>query len=565
MVQRLLQFFYRDFSGVNEAALLLGLFTFASQILGLIRDRIFAQMIGPGRELDIYYAAFKIPDFLFVFIASLVSVTILIPFFIKEKENKKNEQRFISEVMSAFSVVMITISGLVFISMPALVSIIAPGFDQDMLQELVTVSRIMLLSPFFLGLSNILGTVTQAYKKFTVLGLSPILYNAGIILGTVLLYPTFGVSGLAWGVIAGSVLHVGIQIPILIHTGNFPTITRIRWHFMASIARISLPRTLALSLQKINFIMLSAFATLIGTGGVSLFSFAYNLQAVPLALIGMSFSVAAFPTLVELYESRDKIRFTQAFLGPARQIIFWSLPIIILFIVLRAQIVRVIFGTENFTWADTRITAAIFALFTLSVLSQSLTLLLTKGYYAAGKTFKPLVIHALGLGVTGIVLAIIVAITRLSPELLVTLAEFVRVNSTDSLELLLLPFAFSCGIIISNIVMWYDFSKHFLDPASFSIIFRTFRETLLVALTGGLAAYAGLLIGVTLFSINTFWGILAQGVLAGCCGVIVMILLFRAFKNEEFYQLQVTIQSRFWEKRIADLDVVEQKNITPLS
>ena len=82
MVKRILSFLNKEFNGVNEAALLLGGFAFLSQLLGLFRDRTLAHMIGPGPVLDIYYAAFRIPDFLYISIASLASITVLMPFLV---------------------------------------------------------------------------------------------------------------------------------------------------------------------------------------------------------------------------------------------------------------------------------------------------------------------------------------------------------------------------------------------------------------------------------------------------------------------------------------------------
>jgi putative peptidoglycan lipid II flippase len=103
--------------------------------------------------------------------------------------------------------------------------------------------------------------------------------------------------------------------------------------------------------------------------------------------------VAAFPLLVKTFSSKDNINFIKHIISAARQIIFWSLPIMVLLIVLRAQIVRVILGTNSFSWADTRLTAASVALFVISLVSQGLVLLFIRGYYASGNTRKPLVIN----------------------------------------------------------------------------------------------------------------------------------------------------------------------------
>jgi putative peptidoglycan lipid II flippase len=187
MVQHILKIFYKEFTSVNQAALLLGLFTFISQILGLVRDRIFASQIGVGLELDIYYTAFRIPDIVFAVAASLVAATILMPFFVsaqsKDTYGHDVSQKFLTNIFSAFSLGMIAISLLVFLLMPVLAQWVAPGFDETATRELIKLSRLMLLSPFLLGVSNLIGTITQASRKFFIHASAPILYNFGIILG----------------------------------------------------------------------------------------------------------------------------------------------------------------------------------------------------------------------------------------------------------------------------------------------------------------------------------------------------------------------------------------------
>src|ERR1035437_10028621 len=90
MVNRVITFLNKEFRGVNEAALLLGGFAFLSQLLGLIRDRTLAHIVGVGPMLDVYYAAFRIPDFLYLSIASLASITVLMPFLMDKINNDNN-------------------------------------------------------------------------------------------------------------------------------------------------------------------------------------------------------------------------------------------------------------------------------------------------------------------------------------------------------------------------------------------------------------------------------------------------------------------------------------------
>ena len=195
-------FLQREVKGINQAALLLGFFTLLSQLLALLRDRMFAHFIGPSPELDAYYAAFRIPDFIFISISSLVSITVLIPF-ILEKMNKdggrEEARKFLDGIFLSFLFVITFISLVIFIFMPAIVNFTAPGFDAILQAKVVMLSRIMLLSPILLGLSNLFGTVAQVFRKFFIYSLSPVFYNLGIIVGIGFFYPLFGLSGHAFG------------------------------------------------------------------------------------------------------------------------------------------------------------------------------------------------------------------------------------------------------------------------------------------------------------------------------------------------------------------------------
>ena len=99
MVRKIFQILGMEVSGIHQAAYLLGFFALLAQILALFRDRLLASSFGAGSVLDIYYAAFRIPDLIFVTIASLVSISILVPFFTEKKENKEDLKKFIDSIM----------------------------------------------------------------------------------------------------------------------------------------------------------------------------------------------------------------------------------------------------------------------------------------------------------------------------------------------------------------------------------------------------------------------------------------------------------------------------------
>ncbi len=402
----------RESSGINEAALLLGLFTLVSQILGLVRDRLLATYLGAGSALDTYYAAFKIPDFLYVSVATLAAITVLLPYLSErygagDTQGIAQAKNFLNQVFTALLLFLVFISVVLFIAMPWLAKLIAPGFDAASLHTLIILSRIMLIQPILIGVSNMLSSVTQMFRKFFITALSPVFYNVGIIVGIMILYPMFGVVGLAYGVVLGAVLHLASQIPVLYTQGFMPQFTlNLSFAELKSIVLTSIPRTIGLSMSAFTALILTSIASTLGTGSISLFNLTNNMLNVPIGIVGISYSVASFPVLVKFFQSNERVKFSGYILNATRKIIFWSIPITVLFIILRAQIVRVILGTHSFSWNDTRLAAAALALFVLGLVAQSLVHLFVRGYYAAGNTKKPLIMNFMGEVLTIIFLAL---------------------------------------------------------------------------------------------------------------------------------------------------------------
>ncbi len=550
MVERLLNFFSRELTGLHEAAFFLGASALISQILALVRDRLLASSFGAGQALDIYYAAFRIPDLLYVSLASFVSVTVVLPFFMKHLEAGRHEsaENLLNDLFRIFLILMLGAIAVIYFFMPQLLAWVTPGFASSDHGELLKLSRILLLSPLFLGLSNLLANVTQSSRQFILYALSPVLYNLGIIIGIVFLYPTFGLTGLTWGVVLGALLHLGIQWPALRRSP-----VSLKWRSATRSASggewrkvflLSLPRTLTLSAHQLSIIVLVALASYLTAGSIAVFNFAYNLQAVLLSVIGVSYSVAAFPTLVRLFTSGDQPRFVKQVAVSAKHIIFWSLPTLALFIVLRAQIVRVVLGSGKFDWADTRLTAAALAIFLISVVAQSLILLFVRGYYACGQTKKPLLINIFSSALIILLAVGGLALARHYPLAQIWLANLFRVGDVAGVELLFLPLAFSFGMLVNLFIFWQVFRRDFgAFPVSF---YRSLKQTMLAAIGGGVTAYALLQLFAPAVDQTTFWGIFNQGWWSGLGGIASVIIILRYFGNEEIKEISRSFKHKFW-------------------
>lgn len=552
MIRTLLTLVQRKWQGMHQAAILLGVFSLASQLLGLVRDRILAHTIGPSATLDIYYAAFRIPDLIYLSIASLASITVLMPFLVERIDSKGTESArgFFNDVLSGFLLLLIIASGIIFLIMPKLAPLIAPGFDPEEMKQLVLVSRIMLLSPIFLGLSNMVGTVTQLMRKFVVFSLSPIFYNVGIIVGIIFLYPIMGIPGLAFGVALGALLHLLVQLPTVSRSGFRPQFSaRLKQSSLRQVAALSLPRTLGLSMNSIALLVVIAIASTLGEGAISIFNLSLNLETVPVGIIGISYAVASFPLLAETFSRGKREEWVRHIVSAVRQIIFWSLPLAALFIVLRAQIVRVVLGSGSFTWADTRLVAACLAIFSLSLIAQNMILVSVRAFYSAHNTKTPLVINTLcALVIIGSAFSFVHLFeTMLSFKYFIE--SLFRVQGVSGTVVLMLPLAYSTGTIINAFLNWNSLRKMYLPEKVYGIGV-SFLQSTIASLVLGVTAYGVLNLLASYLNTRSFTGILLQGLIAGVLGIIAAGLILGLLKNKELRTLMRSIKRTFWKADI---------------
>ena len=545
MVRKIFNFFYKETNELHQAAFLLAVFSILSQLLAFGRDRALAHFFGASSSLDVYYAAFRIPDFLFVTIASIVSLSVLVPFIVeREQSGREAVKSFIDDIFSFFSLLIIAICIITFLVIPYLAPVLFKGFDISEIGKLIFVSRILLLSPVLLGLSNLFGSLTQAYNRFLIYAFAPVLYNLGIIFGILFLSPQYGIAGVAMGVIAGSILHVGIQIPFVIKIGLMP---RFKLFFnLASIKRVvalSFPRTLTLSTNHIATIFLISLASLMTAGSISVFTFAQNISSVPLSIIGVSYSLAAFPTLSRHFSQNNIQAFVLQMATTVRHIIFWSLPIVALFIVLRAQIVRVLLGTGRFDWNDTRLTAAALAIFSLSVLAQSFLLLFVRAFYSAGHTKKPLLINVCSAIILMLCAYGAVKLFYAWPAFSAFVAILLKVEDLPGTAVLMLPLGFALGTIVNAVIHWLSFEKDFGRFPNET--YRALFTSLAAAVFTGLGSFIGLNI-FNQFDQSRLWGIFTQGLLAGLLGIIFGIIVLKLLKSLELEEIWQTLHKKFW-------------------
>lgn len=513
--------------GLHTAAYVIAGLTFGAQLLGLLRDRIFAHQFGAGRELDLFYAAFRVPDLMFALTASLVSVFVLIPHIERAQQRGASEVRgFLSEMFTVFSVLLAGVAGVAAWYAPVWVAYAYGTFATEEQVVLVSLVRILLLQPLLLGVSNLCAAYVQVRKRFVLYAMAPILYNFGIIVGALFLYPHLGLVGLAWGVLLGAALHLGVQAPFMLSERVFPSLARPNWKRVGEVIRISIPRSLTLSAQQLTLFVLIALASGFGVGSITAFSLATNLSAVPLALIASSYSVAIFPELARLYGVGNRAELATVCGTAARAIVFWTLPTTALFFALSEHVVTVLLGTGAFDSFAIMRTATVLSLLVFSLAAQSLSMLLVRTLYAMGKTFLPFICTAFGTMFT-LCCAYLFTHTPFLVEYLVLLNEKLL---GDDVRIFGIALAFSLGAYATLLPLVRSVR------ADVGVLVPT-RSLLVPLLASGALFGAATIVAIFLRSFTTgeFTPVVAlvQGGCAALAGLAVWVLALRLCGNEE--------------------------------
>lgn len=385
-----------------EAALLLAFLTLLSRVVGLLRVRIFTSHFGAGAVLDTYYAAFRIPDFLMgVFIVGTLSVAalpVVAEYFVRKPGQAA---KMVANLLNVTSIFMVVVCGVVAAAAPYLVKLIVPGFPASQQHDVVVLTRLILLAEVFLSISNLTTTALNAAKRFLWAGIGPILYNLGLIVGVLWLYPMYGLPGLGYGVILGALLNLLCQVPELYSIGlRWKPILDLQEEGLREVIRLYLPRLLTIDLSQVSMLLAAIFGSFLAAGSISVFHLAFDLQAVPVGVFAFAAAVSAFPHLAEHHARADVRGYVATLSETVFRVLFYMTPVAVLLLLLRAHIVRILYGAGQFSWEDTQATLAVLGVFAFSLIGQSLVPVFSRALLARKSTLAPVMGNMLGVGVS---------------------------------------------------------------------------------------------------------------------------------------------------------------------
>ena len=397
-MQRVWAFISKKQSTVGSAAIVLAVMVLLSRVLGLIRDRLLSNYFSP-EQLGVYFAAFRIPNFIFELLVMGALTSAFIPVYTKYlSEDKEKEAQRIAAVLINVSVVALAIAAIpLYIGAEWISRMLAPGFNPSQIAEMSRYTRFILVfqvAPLLVG--NVFTGILQSHNLFLIPAAAPVMYNVGIIVGTVLFSAAYGMWGPVIGVGIGAFLFAIIQIPLVLQLGyRHSKEVNPKLPGVQEVGRLMGPRTLGLAVSQIDITVDLIMASLLGARMVTIFNFAQHLQQLPVGLFGATIGQAALPSL-STYSAKEKTgEFIETLQSAMHQILFWVLPSSVLFIVLRIPVVRLIFGAQHFDWSATVDTGMTLSAFGISLFAQAIIQVLARGFYALYDSKTPVTIGVL--------------------------------------------------------------------------------------------------------------------------------------------------------------------------
>lgn len=383
----------------------------ASRALGWVRLVALGTIFGAQGELDTFFAAFRLPDLMFQLVAAGALGSALIPVLAGLLSDGQHDRawRVISTLANVMTAALLVGAVVMFVAAPIVVPAITPGFAADQIQQTIDLTRLMLLSPILLALGSVATSALNAQDRFAAAAMAPIVYNLAIIGGAVLLGPTLGIAGVAIGVVAGSAGHLLVQLLPLRRTGfRYRPEVDLKDDQTREVVRLLIPRAIGLGANQITFIVATTLASGLGVGAITAYYFAFALLQLPVGVIGVPLGVIVFPSMARELAKGSVADYVRLLTRAIRLIVFVMVPITGIAMVLRRQIVTILFGYGEFDARAVDLTADTFLFFLIGLTAHASIAIVARAFYARRDTRTPVIAAMVAVGINS-TLAILLA------------------------------------------------------------------------------------------------------------------------------------------------------------
>ena len=390
-------------NSILSAAAVITVANIMSSLSGLFRERLliskFFSTTVSQQAYEAFQVAFQIPDMMFQLIILGAVSAAFIPVFTHLRKTKDEATAFgMTSTTMTYLLLFFIAASLIVAVLARPITVLRTGseFTLDQINITTTLTQIMLIAQLFFAISNFLTGMLQAYQRFIVPAVAPVLYNLGILIGVFFFSSRFGIYSAGIGVIIGAFMHMVIQLPLAVKLG-FRYKPSLSFSFPGVKEFFSLmpARLLTISISELQKLSLGFFATSLGNLSFLITRLALRLMTIPIRLFGVPISQASLPFLSVQSSQESLTRFTSLVTKSLHQISFLAYPAAVLLLILRVPFVRLIFGTHNFPWSTTITTGQVVAVMAISIGAQAMVQLLIRAFHALKDTRTPLLITLL--------------------------------------------------------------------------------------------------------------------------------------------------------------------------
>ena len=366
---------------------------FLSRVFGLLRESVIAYIGGAGAQVDAYQVAFVIPEVLNHILASgFLSVT-FIPIFSRYlvRDREIEGWKVFSIILNCFGCFLALLILIALLLAPQLIDLIAPGIDdKEILADAVRMTRIILPAQLFFFAGGLFMAVQFAKERFFFPALAPLLYNLAIIAGGTFLGPWLGMDGFAWGVLIGAFIgNLFIQFFGARKTGMKYFFIFNLWHpDLRKYVLLTLPLMVGLTMTFSTEFFFRLFGSYLPEGSIATLNFGLRIMLILVGLFGQALGTASFPFMAKL-AAQNKIDDMNELLNNALRFLALVIPFSVLLMVLRSEVVLLIFQRGKFDAAATIQTADVLMYFLVGAFAFAAYTVVVRGYFAFQNTLFP--------------------------------------------------------------------------------------------------------------------------------------------------------------------------------
>ena len=387
---------------VGAAAVVVASGILLSRVLGIIRDIIFASMLGADGVTDEYVAAFRIPDFANYLLAGGFLTITFIPIFAKYIADDDEDEAWFgfTSIIRWLGIAITALIAVAWVATPAIINALYPSFTEAQIDSTIQLTRIVLPAQFAFVIGAMFAAVQYTKGSFTIPTLAPIIYNLGIIVGGVAYAMTTGEAdpaGFIWGALVGAFVgNFALQVWGARRVGmRFEWSATWKHPAVKAYVVIALPLMLGQSIVALDETFMSVFGAMVGEGAATELQYARRTMFVPVGVIAQAAAVAAYPTLARLFAEGNRERLLATVNRAMRYVLVLSIGATAVAVAMSLPIIRVLFERGEFLPGSTSSAASALVMYAFAIPVWGALQIITRAFYARREMWTPVIVGSI--------------------------------------------------------------------------------------------------------------------------------------------------------------------------